>query len=299
MTTKATLSLLKEIPSPQNYFAGTPPLTCEMPKNVLVFTRLHSRELGTLPAKNPGYFHHRYVLVLDLAGDGDVMVDNHLLRIRPGQAILIFPHQFHHHIDMKPCMLRWLFITFEADSEEYLKELRNLSVPLSRLAHAHIANMVRYYAAIAGPAECVINRIVLTTALLLNELVATARQESASHKAKTIVAKDSLPELILRINTYIYRNIDRKMTTVDLARHFAKSPSHLRGLYRQATGLTIGAYIKELQIRRATMLLERSGMNISQIANECGFSSVFTFSRAFKKRLEVSPLRYRRRRRSP
>lgn len=64
--------------------------------------------------------------------------------------------------------------------------------------------------------------------------------------------------------------------------------------FRSATGTTPLEYINNLRIENAKSLLENSTYNISEIASLVGYSDSLYFSRYFKKRTGMSPLKYRK-----
>ncbi len=72
------------------------------------------------------------------------------------------------------------------------------------------------------------------------------------------------------------------------------SASHLRTRFRESCGVTIGKHVRRLRLEKARGLLRLSTRRVSEIAEMCGFSSVYTFSRAFHAAYSVAPLEYRK-----
>jgi AraC-like DNA-binding protein len=108
----------------------------------------------------------------------------------------------------------------------------------------------------------------------------------------------SREDIFHAITNYVNKNLSRKLTVKELARHFHMSESNLRKIFRQHTGrLSLGDFVRRHRINHALTLLPQSGKNISEIAAECGFLSIYSFSRSFKKRLGCSPAAYRHRHR--
>lgn len=65
--------------------------------------------------------------------------------------------------------------------------------------------------------------------------------------------------------------------------------------FRALTGQSVKAYILDLRIQTAKELLRTSDLTIEQIATEVGYRSLAAFSRSFKKKLGMSPNKYRER----
>lgn len=73
------------------------------------------------------------------------------------------------------------------------------------------------------------------------------------------------------------------------------SPVQFRRVFHAAYGCAPSDYLMRLRIERACDLLRSGSYSVSETAEMCGFSSLYYFSRAFKKRMGVTPGRYRRR----
>jgi AraC-like DNA-binding protein len=71
------------------------------------------------------------------------------------------------------------------------------------------------------------------------------------------------------------------------------SPSNLRSRFRASCGVSLGRHMRILRLERASGLLRMSTIRISEIAEQCGFASVFSFSRAFKHHFGVAPTDFR------
>jgi len=58
-------------------------------------------------------------------------------------------------------------------------------------------------------------------------------------------------------------------------------------------GMSIKSYYNKLQLERALQLLQQSNKTITQIAEQLNYSSIHSFSRAFKNRYGVPPSYFR------
>ncbi|HDL0904905.1 TPA: helix-turn-helix transcriptional regulator, partial [Enterococcus faecium] len=67
-------------------------------------------------------------------------------------------------------------------------------------------------------------------------------------------------------------------------------------LFKNDMGISIKEYISEIKISIANDLLSSTEYSIQQISDKIGFSTVQSFSKAFKKANGVSPGVYRKRR---
>jgi AraC-like DNA-binding protein len=64
-------------------------------------------------------------------------------------------------------------------------------------------------------------------------------------------------------------------------------------LIKDQTGKSISSYIESLRMDRAMELITSTNETISNIAQECGYQSVNTFYKVFKRYYELSPTQFR------
>jgi AraC-like DNA-binding protein/Tfp pilus assembly protein PilF len=80
----------------------------------------------------------------------------------------------------------------------------------------------------------------------------------------------------------------------EMATHFSMSVSTLRRRMQDATGVSPKSYIQAIQMQRACNLLD-SGLQIADVAMQCGFTEPGSFTRTFKRVLGLTPSQYRTR----
>ena len=79
-----------------------------------------------------------------------------------------------------------------------------------------------------------------------------------------------------------------------VAEQFSYSPNYLNHIYKQATGDTILDFITTCRINRAKELMQTTDMNLSEIAEEIGYSHATYLSIVFKKFEGMTPKQYKR-----
>ena len=80
----------------------------------------------------------------------------------------------------------------------------------------------------------------------------------------------------------------------ELANREALSKQSLIRKFKASTGLTPMQYLADARFNECKILLRETSMNISQIAQACGFENVYYFSNFFRKSTGVSPSQYRK-----
>jgi AraC-like DNA-binding protein len=271
-----------------DYYRGKSSGDMELPQNVVMFPRKNTSEL-----RGPAATHYRFVLILSYSGEVAVVVDNAILTVGPGDALLVFPYQFHHYIVQPGSEIAWLFITFELTNLASDRIAHMKSAPVRFVESAgHVQALVNEFAKPDSEGNRANRRVVLLTGLILDELSSKApRRPSAPGDAPVAMAFGALPGLI---NSYIYANLDRNLKIRDIARRFNLSQSRIRTLYRNAMGMGLGSYIRRIKVRRGMELMRSTDMKLARVAGECGYGSLVAFTYAFKREAGIAPGAFRR-----
>lgn len=274
----------RTIPTPADYFRGSGSLPPVLPANILLFTRccaadLQRRTFASLP-------HHRYVLIVCLDTAGTVHVDNLALPVKPGMGLLIFPFQFHHYSDLRDDSLRWLFISFEGGGMSRLGDLRDNPVELDATSLQLIRRCIAAFN--TGKDE---DELVLHTALMLRQISRCRSALLTTERRSNPLAQSTL---IQQVNDQLGTSPADTPSISSIAARLGYSERHLRLLFRHQFGLPLGLYIRRRRMTRMMALLQHSGLNLTEIAIECGYNSLAAFSRAFKTLTGKSPGSYRK-----
>jgi AraC family transcriptional regulator len=98
----------------------------------------------------------------------------------------------------------------------------------------------------------------------------------------------SKPQL-RRLTTYIEEHLDQNLSLAQLAGVAGVSASHLKTLFKQATGLPVHEYVIQRRVERAKALLLSGELPASQVALEAGFAHQSHMARCMKRVLGVTP----------
>lgn len=272
--------LVARLPQPGYQLLGRPAAPLLLPENIVCFQRKAAADLNR--PKRGRALHHRFVLICALRTAVTVCVDDREIRLRSGEGLLVFPFQFHHYSAPANESLSWLFVTFSLTDVETLAALRyrpfELKPPLLALA----AELVEAY-----ETERTEEMPVLLLALFLARL---RRLKLPSPTGAP--PQDAVPGLILRINQLAQRS-GAPPGIKELSLSLGISPSHLRARFRASCGVSIGRHLRRLRLEQACGLLRLGPQRVSEVAEQCGFASIYSFSRAFRLSYGVSPLAYR------
>lgn len=88
--------------------------------------------------------------------------------------------------------------------------------------------------------------------------------------------------------SYINEHLSEKLTVDTLAEKVYLSKYHFMRLFKESTGSTVHAYVRQKRLLYAARLI-REGVNANKAAADAGFSDYSTFHRAFRECFSISP----------
>jgi AraC-like DNA-binding protein len=267
------------LPSPLRPLHGRRVAPLALPDNIVCFCRRSATDLNR-PQRGRA-LHHRFVLILALETAVTVAVDDRAIRLKPNEGLLVLPFQFHDYIQPAREDLMWLFITFDMIDAAPLQALRFRPFVITQLVRQTCAELVEAYLT-RGEGDL--------TSLLLSVLLQRIRQ------AEPILRRHQRPPvapgLIMQVNQ-LAQNKEEPLSVNEIARSLGISASHLRARFRASCGVSLGRHLRRLRLEKACGLLRLSQRRVTEIAELCSFSSIYSFSRAFHTAYGVSPMAYR------
>ena len=267
------------LPSPLRPLHGKRAAPLALPDNIICFCRRSATDLNR--PQHGRALHHRFVLIIALETAVTVAVDDRAIRLNPNEGLLVLPFQFHDYIQPDREDLLWLFVTFDMIDSVPLQALRFRPFVITQEVRHTGAELVEAYLT-RGEGDL--------TSLLLAVLLQRIRQAEPilRRHQKPAVA----PGLIMQVNQ-IAQSKDEPLSVKEIARSLGISPSHLRARFRASCGVSLGRHLRRLRLEKACGLLRLSQRRVTEIAELCSFTSIYSFSRAFHTAYGVSPMAYR------
>ena len=96
-----------------------------------------------------------------------------------------------------------------------------------------------------------------------------------------------------KINGYIQKNMDKRISVDMLCREFFTSRVELYGIFDNLFHTSVADYLKRQKVNYAKKLLTETRLPINKIASKCGFSDYNYFSKIFKKECGISSANFR------
>lgn len=177
-----------------------------------------------------------------------------------------------------------IVIAFRADGAGDFAEF-----PVERVNRVHHSNRYRelFDQAFGVWSQCAFGYKIQTKALITQILFALLSENVSRHFGTS----DALRSLKVAID-YMEQNYARRITVEELARLSGYSASHFTRMFRQVYDLSPIQFLNRLRIQHAKNLLRAEQYTLSEIANRCGFSSVYYFSRCFKQITGATPKKW-------
>jgi AraC-like DNA-binding protein len=215
--------------------------------------------------------------------------------VAQGQYYLLTPDQEHsHELNGNP---RTLFINFPPSRVDAVREeLGNASTVPSPGPIIHSADR---------QVRATLNTIteeatypssgtrLMMESLSLQLLIQLMRVQQRSWKSEGDHLGSTLSPEIRRSIDFIHAHYGDDISLDRLAAVASMSRYHYLRVFKRATGLTPYAYLRNVQLQQAAILLRTSDASISEIALHLGFASPGHLTDAFKRRYGMTPSAFR------
>ncbi len=279
-------ALVGRLKSPDDYFHGIASEYYYLPEDIVFFSCERFSDLSV----NKPILHYRFNLVFCLKGAAHIYIDNRTLSLNMGESLLIFPFQNHYYISGgdKPILL--FFIGFDLKERRNLEILRNNPVRTDLFVLSCITQMLMNNRKGRDIIRDALTVELLATILLFNASLSAERGGGDEKPDKMTEVS-----VITKIQRYVYNDIKRTLSTSILAGVAGISESGLHKNFKKTLGISPGRYVREARINHACFILEAGELSITETAAECGFDSVFSFSRAFRNATGYSPSAFKKR----
>ncbi len=107
-----------------------------------------------------------------------------------------------------------------------------------------------------------------------------------------IVQKSIEKDKIDHAKKYILKHLSESLTISSIASAIGTNDCYLKKGFKEHTGFTVFEFIQENRMAHAKLLLKNTEKSIREIALEVGYSSISSFSQAFKHYVGLSPKTY-------
>jgi transcriptional regulator GlxA family with amidase domain len=122
----------------------------------------------------------------------------------------------------------------------------------------------------------------------------TQRSGGQSQFSAHLAVRRTDREPLRAVLAYIADNLDADLSVPTLARRATMSPRTFARAFRAEVGTTPAAFVGTARVEGGRRMLESTDLGTAEIARTCGFGTVETMHRAFRRTVRTTPGQYRR-----
>lgn len=230
----------------------------------------------------PPHLHNSFECIRCAEGNIEVRVDDAVYSLSAGEAVLIFPNQVHE--IRTPDKSRHYLCIFSPTLVKSYIALTKGEIPTDNAFT--ITERTRILLEAVG--DSIDGRTLLDVKATLYSICAEFdknRVYSNERKTKN--------ELLGKIFAFLDNSYKSECNLESLAQSLGYNYVYLSRFFKESVGLSFTEYVNRCRISEAQYLLKNTSSNILAIAIDCGFKSLRSFNRNFKKIVGVSPVEYR------
>lgn len=234
---------------------------------------------------SPPHLHNSFEFIKITGGKMIIKIDRAAYELKNGDCLLIFPNQIHEFINVSDS--EYFICIFSPSLVNAFNKAYVSKIPVSnRFSPSESTLSLIMSEKFACPDSENKNILRIKSALYAlcadfdEEAIYTPRREDE--------------HLISKIFGFVEENFKEKCTLEALSAHTGYHYVYISRFFRQYTGLTFIDYVNRYRIYEACRILKNSNQSILQTAYDCGFDSLRTFNRVFKKLSGKTPTEWRK-----
>lgn len=227
------------------------------------------------------HLHDSFELICVRRGALSVSVDNRSHTVGAGQAILIFPNQIH--VSLPSDGNRTYLCIFQNSLVgEFYQMVRNVEAE-SPVFDLDADELIRRLAASEG------SRYRLKACLY--DTVERFESQCGAYRLRAGRQTDLLGKILVLISTHYNEHISMQSVAAALG----YDHHYLSAVFHKYLHTTFHTVMNDYRISQAKRLLVAGGRTIADVAYECGYDSLVSFNRNFKRIVGVPPSEFRKR----
>lgn len=206
------------------------------------------------------------------------------VEITAGSALLLFPNEWHRYTPNADTGWTEYWLGFGgSEAKRIMDSFFSPKSPVVTVSQSdallqHLEQILYWLGQpVAAKEQILASHIPLALALL---------RASATHNE---TATNSDAELVMLAKAAMLEHLADRTDLEHLAATLGASYSRFRFAFKKQTGYSPREYENMIKLNRARDLLLRERTTVSEVASQLGYSSVYYFSRAFKKHFSQSP----------
>jgi len=243
-------------------------------------------------AVTPDHSHPAYMFVLSYDSESEVVIEGKRIASLPNTIFALSPEIKHHEVqNYLPPKYCAIFIErdfFEEQFKRYSDELLVFNGLVINIKSHRLELLVRDFMNESQNMHHSKEMLLEALATLLTHEIIRNIVDYSFHK--TILSDNMMiNESIKFMNIYF----EKEITIEVLAKHSKLSKSHFTKLFTQEMQVSPMIYLKNIRLQNAKKMLRTKELNITEVAQKCGFNSTSYFTKLFKEHFSLTPKEFR------
>lgn len=253
-----------------------------------------------------GEQHDFWELVYIDRGEADIGADAQTYHMTQGQAVFHQPNEFHTIYANHEAGADIFVITFASASEAmeaFIRCRRTLRPSHRKLIQRIITEGRQAFGSVMdapyhermilqkGASPGCDQMVLLLLTQLLIELL-QGPDEATPQRLPPLTEQAEREQIVAHAIRVMRTRLDGSLRFQDICRETGVGATTLKQCFMLCIGTSVMAYYKRLRLEESKRLLRKGELNITQVADTLGYSSVQAFSRQFKRVHKVSPREY-------
>jgi AraC-like DNA-binding protein len=234
-----------------------------------------------------------FELTIVQGGEGIIRTNGKDIPVRSGDIHLSLPADLHEILSSKTKPLKYDYCSFAPEKEKWKTELeriiRDFNHAQSRVfSDERIKMLVNNAIAEYCEENREYSKDVLSS--IFTQIVAyLIRDFKEKEKPVRSVNLNQAENLCYQAMNYIDTHVFTLKSLSQFSEIFSYNYSYFSALFKKTTGRTLLEYFQSAKLKKAKSLLLENSMTVSEISEHLNYSSVYAFSKAFKKKYGVCP----------
>ena len=229
------------------------------------------------------HFHSQIEICIVKQGTLEAFVNNSKKTLHKGDIAIALSYDSHRYVSNEEALYCALILPSDVCEKFYsAMHAKNLSSPFICGA-ACSAQIIEYLSHINN--ESANELLRLGYIYLILDLI---KKEISTDNSKD--TPDS--ELFSRLLLYIHKNYNKDLTLSTISKAFGYHPAYISSYFKSELNIGIMRYVNVVRLKNAVLLMQQKKQTVTQIATDCGFSSMRTFYRVFRQEFGCSPKEY-------
>lgn len=236
-----------------------------------------------------------YELTLVTAGGGSITTNGVTRPLEKEDIYLSLPHDTHRMNAAEDLGMNYYFFAFRVTDAELSKQMRKLSGSIESEEKRIFRNDTLKQLMASAIGEIDSPRLYKNRYLsaLFTEAVIEILRSFVKHTIKNLHT-NTKNEICYQIMSYIDKNLYTMAGLSELSGALNYDYAYLSRIFAATTSATIAEYYREQRLERARMLIRAGELTFTQISEKLHYSSIYSFSKAFKEKYHMSPREYKR-----